>query len=284
MTGGSPPPPRACVIGWPAAHSRSPLIHRFWLEKLKIAGTYELAAIPPGEFDRFIENLAQAGYKGANVTLPHKRRAFELCAGTTETARRLGAVNTLWLEGGRLLGDNTDVPGFLAALDQEAPGWDAAGGKAVILGAGGAARAVLFGLISRGIEEIVLVNRTLERAAALARDFGPQARAADFSRLPEALTSASLLVNTTLLGMQGQPPLDIDLSPLPKGAVVNDIVYVPAETALLKAAAARGLRTVRGVGMLLHQAVPGFERWFGVKPSVTAELRRLVEANISSGR
>lgn len=284
MTGGSLHPPRACVIGWPAAHSRSPLIHRFWLEQLKIAGTYELAAVPPGEFDRFIENLAQAGYKGANVTLPHKRRAFALCEGATETARRLGAVNTLWLEGGRLRGDNTDVPGFLAALDQEAPGWDAAGGKAVILGAGGAARAILFGLISRGIEEIILVNRTLERAEALAGDSGPQARAVDFSRLPEALTGANLLVNTTSLGMQGQPPLDIDLSPLSEGAVVNDIVYVPVETALLKAAAARGLRTVPGVGMLLHQAVPGFERWFGVRPSVTAELRSRVEADISSGR
>lgn len=283
MTVGSPHLLRACVIGWPAAHSRSPLIHKFWLEQLKITGTYELAAVHPAEFDRFIENLAQAGYKGANVTLPHKRRAFELCASTTGTARRLGAVNTLWLEGGRLHGDNTDVPGFLAALDEEAPGWDAAGGKAVILGAGGAARAILFGLISRGIEEIILVNRTLGRAEALAGDPGPQARAVDFSRLPEALTGANLLVNTTSLGMQGQPPLEIDLSPLPEGAVVNDIVYIPAETALLKAAAARGLRTVPGVGMLLHQAVPGFERWFGVKPSVTAELRRLVEADIRSG-
>ncbi|HET6374509.1 MAG TPA: shikimate dehydrogenase [Methylocella sp.] len=284
MTGGSPHPPRVCVIGWPATHSRSPLIHRFWLEELKIAGSYELAAVPPGEFDRFIANLAEAGYKGANVTLPHKRRAFELCAGTTGTARRLGAVNTLWLEEGRLRGDNTDVTGFLAALDQDAPGWDTAGGKAVILGAGGAARAILFGLLSRGIEEIILVNRTVERAAALAGDFGPQARAVDFSCLPEALNGANLLINTTSLGMQGQPPLVIDLSPLPEGAVVNDIVYVPVETALLKAAAARGLRTVPGVGMLLHQAVPGFERWFGVKPGVTAELRRLVEADISSGR
>ena len=272
--------PRACVIGWPVAHSRSPLIHRFWLERLKIAGTYELAAVAPSDFAAFVRGLAAQGFVGGNVTLPHKQTAFALCDALTETAARLKAVNTLWIEAGKLWGDNTDAAGFLGALDQDAPAWDANPGAALVLGAGGASRAIVHALQSRGVRRIFLANRTRDRAAEIAGDFGPLVEVVDFGDLPHVMEGAGLLVNTTSLGMRGQPPLSLDLAPLPRHAVVSDIVYVPLETPLIKAATARGLRTVSGIGMLLHQAVPGFERWFGVKPSVTGELRGLVEADI----
>ena len=275
--------PKACVIRWPVAHSRSPLIHRFWLERLKIEGSYELAAVAPADFPRFVDDLARHGFAGANVTLPHKQKAFELCDVTTPTAACLQAVNTLWIEAGKLCGDNTDAAAFAGALDQEAPGWDINSGKAVVIGAGGAARAIVYALKLRGMKRIFLINRTKERALELASDFGASIEVVDFPGLPGALASASLLVNTTSLGMRGQPPLAIDLAPLPPDAVVADIVYVPLETALMRAARARGIRAVSGIGMLLHQAVPGFERWFGVKPCVTPELRSLVEADIAAG-
>jgi shikimate dehydrogenase len=274
--------PKACVIGWPVAHSRSPLIHRFWLDRLKIEGSYELAAVAPADFPAFVDDLARHGFAGANVTLPHKQKAFELSNVTTPTAARLKTVNTLWVETGKLCGDNTDVAAFVDALDQDAPGWDINSRKAVVIGAGGTARAIVYALKMRGMRRIFLINRTKERAAELAADFGAPIEVGDFADLSGALASASLLVNTTSLGMRGQPPLAIDLAPLPLGAVVSDIVYVPLETALIRAAKARGLRAVSGIGMLLHQAVPGFERWFGMKPCVTSELRGVVEADISA--
>ena len=270
--------PKACVIGWPVAHSRSPLIHRFWLERLRIAGTYELAAVTPADFPDFVRGLAQHGFVGGNVTLPHKQMAFASCDALTETAARLKAVNTLWIEAGKLWGDNTDAAGFLGALDQDAPKWDADPGTALVLGAGGAARAIVHALQLREMKNILLANRTRARAIALASEFGVEI--VDFGDLSDAMEGAGLLVNTTSLGMRGQPPLDIDLAPLPANAVVSDIVYVPLETPLLEAARARGLRTVSGIGMLLHQAVPGFARWFGATPSVTGELRALAEADI----
>jgi shikimate dehydrogenase len=270
--------PKACVIGWPVAHSRSPLIHRFWLERLKIEGSYELAAVAPADFPAFVHDLARHGFAGANVTLPHKQTAFELCDVTTTTAARLKAVNTLWIEAGKLCGDNTDAAAFAGALDQDAPGWDINSRKVVVIGAGGAARAIVYSLTLRGMKRIFLINRTKERAAELAADFGASIEVGDF---PD-LSGANLLINTTSLGMRGQPPLAIDLAPLPPDAVVSDIVYVPLETAVIRAAKARGLRAVSGVGMLLHQAVPGFERWFGMKPCVTPELRGVVEADISA--
>jgi shikimate dehydrogenase len=272
--------PKTCVIGWPVVHSRSPLIHNFWLDRLKIEGSYERAAVSPADFPAFIHDLAQSGFVGGNVTLPHKQMAFELCDVRTETAALLEAVNTLWIKVGKLYGDNTDAAGFLGALDQDAPGWDIGSGNAVVIGAGGAARAIVHGLLLRKLKRIFLVNRTKPRADELAAHFGPAIEVVDLSLLPEALGGADLLVNTTSLGMQGQPPLAVDLAPLPASAVVSDIVYVPLETSLIRAAKARGLRAVGGLGMLLHQAVPGFERWFGVKPCVTAELRGLVEADI----
>jgi len=272
--------PRACVIGWPVAHSRSPLIHRFWLESLNIAGSYELAAVTPADFPDFVGHLQGHGFVGANVTLPHKQTAFALCDVKLPAAERLKAVNTLWIEAGKLCGDNTDCTGFLGALDQDAPEWDRNPGTALVLGAGGAARAIVHALQLRKMTRIFLVNRTRENAEKLAADFGTPVEVVDFGDLPDAMASAGLLVNTTSLGMRGQPPLTLDLAPLPPHAIVSDIVYVPLETPLVRAAKTRGLRTVSGIGMLLHQAVPGFERWFGKKPRVTAELRGLVEADI----
>jgi shikimate dehydrogenase len=274
--------PKACVVGWPVAHSRSPLIHRFWLQDLKIEGSYELAAVATADFPAFVRDLPRRGFVGANVTLPHKQMAFELCDIRTETAAYLKVVNTLWIEAGRLCGDNTDATGFVGALDEDAPGWDINSRKAVVIGAGGAARAIVYALRLRGMKRIFLINRTKQRAVELALEFGAPIEVVNFPDLPGALAGADILVNTTSLGMQGQPPLAIDLGSLPPDAVVSDIAYVPLETALMRAARARGLRAVSGVGMLLHQAVPGFERWFGMKPCVTPELRRLVEADIAA--
>lgn len=282
MTLRLPSAPKACVIGWPVGHSRSPLIHRFWLARLGIEGSYEAVKVSAAGLPAFVGNLAKNGFAGANVTLPHKEAAFKLCDSTTGPAAFLKAVNTLWLEGGKLWGDNTDAGGFLASLDQDAPGWDRNPGEAAVIGAGGAARAIVYALGERHMKPILIFNRTRRRAEELAAAFGPPAEARDFSALPATLANAKLLVNATSLGMRGEPPLAIDLSSLPPDAVVADIVYVPLQTELLAAARARGLRAVPGIGMLLHQAAPGFERWFGVKPCVTGELRGLVEADIAA--
>jgi shikimate dehydrogenase len=275
-------PPRACVIGWPVKHSRSPLIHSYWLEMLGIEGSYGRAEVAPADFSNFVRNLAEKGYRGGNVTLPHKEMAYQLATRRTETASRLQAVNTLWIEAGELWGDNTDIAGFLGGLDAEAQGWDSSGEKAVVLGAGGAARAVVQALLLRNIKNILICNRTLARAEDLARLFGASVTAKPWSALADSLVGAALLVNTTSLGMSGQPGLDIDLSGLPSHAVVDDIVYVPLETPLLAQARARNLRAVGGLSMLLHQAVPGFEHWFGQRPEVTPELRALIEADVMS--
>ncbi len=271
----------AGVVGWPIAHSRSPLIHRHWLARHGLAGTYEKIAVPPKELPVFVARLRSGDYVGGNVTIPHKEAVSALCDRLTPAAERLGAVNTLWMDGGELWGDSTDSAGFSSALDAEAEGWDVHKRRAVVIGAGGAARAIVDALVARGFAEILVANRTLARAEALTQRLG--GTSLPLEALPEALAGADLLVNTTSAGMHGQLPLDLDLAALPPHAVVDDIVYVPRETALLRAAAARGLRTVSGLGMLLHQAVPGFARWFGVTPAVTPELRALVEADIAHG-
>ena len=276
--------PRAGVAGWPISHSRSPLIHGYWLRTLGIAGSYERFAVPPDGFAAFAQTIRDGALVGANVTVPHKESAFAACDRVTANAVGLGAVNTLWREDGKLCGDNTDVTGFLANLDERAPGWSSEVRSAVVIGAGGAARAIVAGLRSRGVESITLVNRTLDRASRLAEQFGGAVEAAAFEALTVRLANADLLVNASSLGMQGQPELAIDLTPLPPHAIVADIVYVPLRTQLIEAAAARGLRVVDGLGMLLHQAVPGFERWFGVRPVVTAQLRALIEADIPAAR
>jgi shikimate dehydrogenase len=271
-------PPAACLIGWPAAHSRSPLIHRYWLRTLGIDGGYVIEAVPPDEFKGFVLRLSLRGFVGANVTIPHKEQALALSKPDAR-AKAVGAANTLWFKDGELCSTNTDVEGFINNLDASAPGWDKAE-EALVLGAGGASRAVVFGLIERGIKTVHLANRTIERAQALAAQFGASVQPVGWDKVPELLPRGGLLVNTTSLGMHGQPPLEIDIGRLPDGAVVADLVYVPLQTELLAAAQKRGLKTADGLGMLLHQAVRGFELWFGRRPQVTAELRTLVEADL----
>jgi shikimate dehydrogenase len=269
----------ACVIGWPAGHSRSPLIHNYWIRKHGLAGEYRREAVTPENFAAFVRNLAAHGYVGANVTIPHKEAALALSA-PDQRALAVGSANTLWLDHGQLKSTNTDVEGFLANLDAAAPDW----GKteaALVLGAGGSARAIVFGLIERGFGRIHVANRTIERARALREKFGAAVLPAAWSDVSALLPNVGLLVNTTSLGMQGQPPLDIDVAALPESAVIADIVYAPLVTPLLAAARSRGLRTADGLGMLLHQAVRGFSLWFGVKPDVTPELRALVEADLA---
>ena len=269
----------ACLIGWPAAHSRSPLIHHYWLRQLGIAGGYSIEAVPPEGFAELVLNLARHGFVGANVTIPHKERVLRLTAPDAR-ARAVGAANTLWYDGSELRSTNTDVEGFIGNLDASAPGWDATE-SALVLGAGGAARAVLFGLLDRGIGRVIVANRTPGRAVALADQFGRGVEAVPWEAIADYLPRTGLLVNTTSLGMRGQPPLDIDVGRLPPRAVVNDLVYVPLETPLQAQASARGLRTADGLGMLLYQAVRGFELWFGRRPEVTTELRALVEADLT---
>jgi shikimate dehydrogenase len=271
----------ACLIGWPAAHSRSPLIHHYWLRKLGIEGGYNIEAVPPEGFAEFVLHLSTHGFVGANVTIPHKERALMLSKPDAR-ARAVGAANTLWYEGGELRSTNTDIEGFINNLDACVPGWDGAT-DALVLGAGGSARAVVFGLIERGIKRVHLANRTLERARALANQFGANVEPVSWDATRDLLPRAGLLVNATSLGMQGQPPLEVDVGLLPPHAVVADLVYVPLRTALLSAARARGLKTADGLGMLLHQAVRGFELWFGQRPEVTPELRDLVEADLTKG-
>ena len=270
--------PAACLIGWPAAHSRSPLIHRYWLRTLGIEGGYVIEAVPPDDFRDFVLRLSLRGFVGANVTIPHKEAALALSKPDAR-ASAVGAANTLWFENGELCSTNTDVEGFINNLDASAPGWDKAG-EALVLGAGGSAHAVVFGLIERGIKTVHLANRTVERAKALADQFGASVQPAGLDDVAKLLPRAGLLVNTTSLGMHGQPALAIDVALLPDDAVVADIVYVPLQTELLAAAQSRGLKTVDGLGMLLHQAVRGFELWFGRRPQVTTELRTLVEADL----
>ena len=273
-------PRAACLIGWPAAHSRSPLIHHYWLRTLGIEGGYNIEAVPPEGFAEFVLHLSAHGFVGANVTIPHKERALALSV-PDERARAVGAANTLWYEGSELRSTNTDIEGFIHNLDACANGWDGIE-DALVLGAGGSSRAVVFGLVERGIKRVHLANRTIERARALADQFGETVHPIAWETIGEALPHAGLLVNTTSLGMHGQPALHLDVGLLPSHAIVADLVYVPLETPLLAAARARGLKTADGLGMLLHQAVRGFELWFGRRPDVTPELRALVEADLTN--
>ena len=266
----------AGVFGYPITHSRSPRLHGFWLQRYGIDGAYIPLGVAPEGFAAAVRALVDLGFRGANVTIPHKLAAFEICDQVGPFARRAGAVNTLIFRDGRIEGSNTDGFGFLESIREAAPGWRADAGPAVLLGAGGAARAIAAALLDAGAPRVTLVNRTATKAEALARDLGGPINVAD--RPP--LKDAALLVNTTSLGMQGQPGLTIDLAPLPASAVVADIVYVPLETRLLAAARARGLVAVDGLGMLLHQARPGFEAWFGVAPQVDQALRDVVAADI----
>jgi len=271
---------KACVIGWPISHSRSPLIHGYWLKQNGIDGSYVRQPVEPSALDAFIANLASAGLAGCNVTLPHKEAVFDLVTPADNSTERLGAVNTVYLRDGKVLGTNTDGEGFLNNLRSAVPGLTLANARAVVLGAGGASLAVVNTLLEQGASEVAVANRTRDKAEQLRRRFGNRVTAIDWAEATDHLGECSLLVNTTSLGMKGQPELTIDLSRLSRTAIVTDIVYTPLRTKLLSDAAAQGNLVVEGLGMLLHQAVPGFALWFGVTPRVTDELHDLVARDI----
>jgi shikimate dehydrogenase len=270
----------AGVAGWPIKHSRSPRIHNYWLRQYGIDGVYVPLAMPPEGAKEAIRMLPSLGICGLNVTVPNKEEAYKAMDEVDRWAQRMKAVNTIVVRDGILYGANTDAFGFLESLREARPGWRADVGPAVVLGAGGAARAVVAGLQDEGAPEIRILNRTPERAAAIRDEFGKPVRPMMWEQRGSALANAALLVNTTSLGMEGQPPLDIDLGKLPENAVVYDIVYVPLETPLLAAARARGNPAIDGLGMLLHQARPGFREWFGTDPTVDQALRDHVLADL----
>lgn len=267
----------AGVMGWPVSHSLSPRLHGYWLREHGIDGAYVPLPVAPNNLEHAAKSLPKLGFRGVNLTVPHKEAVLPLLDGVSDIARRIGAVNTVFVsDDGTLSGTNTDAVGFMENVRQNAPQWQPAQAPATVIGAGGAARAVVAALIDEGVAELRLVNRTREKADSLAKDLGGSIKVFEWSDRTAALTDAGLVVNTTTLGMVNQPPLDLDLTSLPDRAVVNDLVYAPLETPLLKAARDRGLLTVDGLGMLLHQAVPGFEGWFGIRPQVTADLRQFL--------
>jgi shikimate dehydrogenase len=273
--------PQCCVIGHPIAHSRSPLIHGHWLKQHGLAGAYGRIDVTPDALAGFIHEMRKGRFHGCNVTVPHKIAVMELVDQLTPAARAIGAVNTLYFAKGNLVGDNTDAAGFLGHLDASAPEWAARTATALLLGAGGAARSIAFGLASRGMSQILIANRDRLKAEALAAHIGVSAQATGWDTRHEAVGQADLIVNTTSLGMTGQPPLDIDMARMRPGSIVDDIVYSPLKTGLLLEAEKRGGIIIDGLGMLLHQAVAGFAHWFGVRPVVTPELRALIEADLT---
>ncbi|MSP44032.1 MAG: shikimate dehydrogenase [Alphaproteobacteria bacterium] len=274
--------PRAGIIGWPVSHSRSPILHTYWLRKYALAGSYERIPISPENFAAQFRSLSDQGFAGANVTIPHKQTAMACCDELEPAAKRLGAVNTIVITQGRYHGSNTDGYGFIENLRQRAPHWRADTGPAVIIGAGGAARAVVAALIDAGAKQLRLFNRTRSRADQLAADLGGPVETADWQRLDSGLADCSLLVNCSSLGMTGQPPLEISLRALPPTALVYDLVYTPLQTPLLKAASHNGNPTIDGLGMLIHQARPGFAAWFGVMPEADESLLQLLLSDIES--
>lgn len=275
--------PQAFVTGYPIKHSRSPLIHGFWLNELGLAGHYRAIEVKPEDFKTFVSSLAENGLAGGNVTIPHKEAAYTATEKLDEAALAIGAVNTLWLEDGKLCGGNTDAYGFAANLDAGAPGWNKTD-TALVLGAGGASRAIVHALLTRGFSRIAVVNRTVARAEELATHFGTKVSAHGWDEAQDLLQDVGLIVNTTSLGMSGHGEAEdfpLDFTKADKGAVATDIVYVPLRTPFLAKAEEAGLKTVDGLGMLLHQAVPGFECWFGVRPSVTEALRNHILADMA---
>jgi len=273
----------AGIMGWPVAHSLSPRLHGHWLCRYGIDGAYVPLPVLPERLEQALSALPALGFAGANLTIPHKETAVALVDRLSPAAERIGAVNTVVVEpDGTLSGDNTDGFGFIAALSESGVGWRAEAGPAVLLGAGGAARAVAVALLDAGAPEVRLLNRTPERARTLAGELGGPIYAVEWAERSAALDGAALLVNTTSLGMRGQPPLVLALDALPRTALVTDVVYTPLITALLAVARARGNPVVDGLGMLLHQARPGFRAWFGVDPVVDDDLRAAVLAGLSA--
>lgn len=272
-------PRLAAVIGWPVAHSRSPALHGFWLRKYRIDGYYVPIGLRPENFETGLRALPKLGFAGVNVTLPYKETVLNMASSVSDRAALIGAANTIsFRSDGSLHADNTDGYGFVENLRQGAPGWDARSGPALVLGAGGAARAVISALLTAGAPEVRIANRTRLRAQHLAETYGARVVTVDWNAASSAVAGARTIVNTTSLGMAGQPPLALSLALAPGDALVTDLVYVPLVTQLLEQARARGLRTVDGLGMLLHQAAPGFHHWFGVRPEVDDALRAAVLA------
>ena len=267
---------RACVIGWPIEHSRSPLIHGHWLKVYGIEGSYTKVAVNPDNAADFLRKLGENGLAGCNVTVPLKEVAFSVADQREDSALAVGAANTIWLESGKICAANTDTYGFMTHLDTAAPGWQENRRPVAILGAGGAARAIAHGFQQAGLNDVVILNRTCERAEALVADLGEGLGVADWSERTRCADWASVVVNTTTIGMKGVGELGIEFTNAHPDCIVADIVYVPLETRLLHDARVHGLKTVDGLGMLLHQAVPGFERWFGVRPEVTPQLRQII--------
>lgn len=276
--------PRAGVIGWPVSHSRSPILHGYWLRKYGLAGSYERIPIAPDNFKARFRALSDQGFVGANVTIPHKQAAMACCDELDPIAKRLGAVNTVVITHGRYTGSNTDGFGFMENLRQNAPRWKASAGPVAIIGAGGAARAVIAALCDVGVMEIRLFNRTRARAGQLAADLGGPVTPSDWVALNAGLAGCDMLVNCSSLGMTRQPPLEISLRALPLTAIVYDLVYSPLRTPLLQAAAARGNPTIDGLGMLIHQARPGFAAWFGVMPEADDTVRNLLLTDIAGSK
>lgn len=271
---------KACVIGWPISHSRSPLIHNYWLAKLQISGSYERVAVEPQNLANFLKNLSANGYVGCNVTLPHKETAIAVVDHCDESVKAIRALNTIYMRNAKTYATSTDGDGFLQNLLTHVPEFQPVGKNITILGAGGSAKAIIHRLLKADVKYITVANRTLTRAQELRDSLGPKIIAVETQNL--TLENCDVLINTTSQGMSGQPELEIDLSSLPMKAIVVDIVYIPLKTQLLKNAEARGNRIVPGLGMLLHQAVTGFELWFGVRPEVTPELYTLIARDIDA--
>lgn len=267
----------AGIVGWPVSHSLSPRLHGYWLREHNIDGAYVPLPVAPQNLEHAIKNIATLGFRGVNVTVPHKEAVLLHLDNVSEIASRIGAVNTIFVEeDGSLSGTNTDASGFMVNLRLNAAKWSPTEAPAAVIGAGGAARAIVASLVDAKVPEVRLINRTREKAETLVKTLPGPIKICDWDDQQSALSDAGLVVNTTTLGMVGQPPLEIDLECLSAKAVVNDLVYAPLETPLLKAAREQGLTPVDGLGMLLHQAVPGFEGWFGTRPKVSADLRRFV--------
>ncbi|MEM9332460.1 MAG: shikimate dehydrogenase [Pseudomonadota bacterium] len=267
---------KAFVAGWPISHSKSPLLHGFWLKEYGIEGSYEALPVSNEAFETFLNGFGESGYSGGNITIPHKEKAFQLLENLDEAAKAIGAVNTIWIEEDKVCGSNTDAYGFAANLDDHHPEWRD-GKTALVIGAGGASRAIIHALLQAGFDNVYIANRTVERAKALAKSFGQNCYSLALADACSYFSGTDLVVNTTSIGMKGETSEGLpDLKELPNHAIVTDIVYTPLQTPFLKSANSYGLKTVDGLGMLLHQAVPGFEKWFGHRPAVTKDLREFV--------